>query len=155
MDPYMQLEFLTAVVANLSNTGVWSEREVMETLLEVFEPEELAGLGYDERVENYMKEYGVKRNNSINVKNAMWELSSEERYAIDWFGENGFTGTLDKQYMSKTKFTVCKNGITEQFELPSEIGSNIEAYMEQFSHSFDQLCELKRLRAELAARQAE
>ena len=58
MDTYAQLEMLTAVIANLSVTGVWSERDVMETLLEVFEPEELEQLGYGDRVDAYLKELG-------------------------------------------------------------------------------------------------
>ncbi len=58
MDTYAQLEMLTAVIANLSVTGVWSERDVMETLLEVFEPEELEQLGYGDRVDSYLKEFG-------------------------------------------------------------------------------------------------
>ena len=58
MDTYAQLEMLTAVIANLSVTGVWSERDVMETLLEVFELEELEQLGYGDRVDAYLKEFG-------------------------------------------------------------------------------------------------
>ena len=58
MDTYAQLEMLTAVIANLSVTGVWSECDVMETLLEVFEPEELEQLDYGERVDAYLKEFG-------------------------------------------------------------------------------------------------
>ena len=58
MDTYAQLEMLTAVIANLSVTGVWSERDVMETLLEVFEPQELTEMGYADQVNAYLKEYG-------------------------------------------------------------------------------------------------
>ena len=58
MDTYAQLEMLTAVIANLSLTGVWSERDVMETLLEVFEPKELEQLGYGDRIDAYLKEFG-------------------------------------------------------------------------------------------------
>ena len=58
MDTYAQLEMLTAVIANLSVTGTWTEREVMETLLEVFEPKELTYFGYGDRVDAYLKEYG-------------------------------------------------------------------------------------------------
>ena len=58
MDTYAQLEMLTAVIANLSVTGVWSERDVMETLLEVFEPKELEQLGYGDRIDAYLKEFG-------------------------------------------------------------------------------------------------
>lgn len=58
MDTYAQLEMLTAVIANLSVDGVWTERDVMETLLSVFTPLELAELGYGDRVDAYLKEYG-------------------------------------------------------------------------------------------------
>ena len=49
---------LTAVIANLSVTGTWTEREVMGTLLDVFEPKELEQLGYGDRVNAYLEEYG-------------------------------------------------------------------------------------------------
>ncbi|MCM1530622.1 MAG: hypothetical protein NC093_11605 [Alistipes sp.] len=61
MDTYEQLISLTAIIANLSSDGVWSERTVMETLLEVFEPQELVELGYGIRVDAYMEEYGEGR----------------------------------------------------------------------------------------------
>ena len=35
-----------------------SERSTMEALLDIFEPKELAELGYRERVTAYLKEYG-------------------------------------------------------------------------------------------------
>lgn len=55
MDTYAQLEMLTAVIANLSATGTWTEREVMETLLDVFEPKELEQLGYGDCVNAYFE----------------------------------------------------------------------------------------------------
>ena len=58
MDTYTQLEMLTAVIANLLGSGAWTERDVMETLLEVFEPQELTEMGYGDRVSAYLKEYG-------------------------------------------------------------------------------------------------
>ena len=58
MDTFAQLEMLTAIIAGLSSTGVWTERAVMETLLEVFEPQELTELGYGDRVEAYLNKYG-------------------------------------------------------------------------------------------------
>lgn len=53
-----KVKALVAIIANLSETGVWSERTVMETLLDVFEPQELSELGYGEQVKAYMDEYG-------------------------------------------------------------------------------------------------
>ena len=58
MDTYEQLKALAAMIADLSVTGVWTERDVMEALLSVFTPQELAELGYGDRVTAYLKEYG-------------------------------------------------------------------------------------------------
>ena len=58
MDTYEQIRALVAVIANLPETGAWTERDVMETLLDVFEPQELVELGYGDRLNDYMKEYG-------------------------------------------------------------------------------------------------
>ena len=58
MDTYEQVRALTAIIANLSETGVWTERDVMETLLDVFEPQELVELGYGDRLDAYLQEYG-------------------------------------------------------------------------------------------------
>ena len=54
----------------------------------------------------------------IDVSKAKWTLSEETVFAVEWFEKNGFSGSLDKQYLSKTKFTVSKNGVTDKFELP-------------------------------------
>ena len=61
MDTYTQIKALTAIIAGLSETGVWTEKAVMETLLSVFTPQELERLGYSDRVNAYMKEYGDGR----------------------------------------------------------------------------------------------
>lgn len=57
MDTYEQLRALAAIIADLSTTGVWTERDVMESLLAVFTPNELAEFGYGDRVDAYLKEY--------------------------------------------------------------------------------------------------
>ena len=58
MDTYEKIKALVEMIADLSEVGLWSERTVMEALLEVFEPEELTELGYGDRVDAYLKEYG-------------------------------------------------------------------------------------------------
>lgn len=63
MDTYAQPEALAAVIAGLADIGVWTERNVMETLLAVFSPQELGRLGYGDRVDAYLKEYGDGREN--------------------------------------------------------------------------------------------
>ena len=80
---------------------------------------------------------------------------NEEMYAIDWFNKHGFEGTLDRQFPRKAKFTVGKNGVTDKFELLCCADYDIAAYMEQYGRSFEMLCELTRLRAEMARQTAE
>ena len=63
MDTYTQIKALTAIIAGLTDTGVWTERNVMETLLSVFTPQELERLGYSDRVNAYLKEYDDGREN--------------------------------------------------------------------------------------------
>lgn len=61
------------------------------------------------------------------LSNAKWELSQEEKYAIDWFEKNGFDVKMERQYVSKTIFTVSKNGLSDKFELPQ--GGTLKDFM--------------------------
>lgn len=83
----------------------------------------------------------------IDISKAKWDLSKEERYAVKWFNENGFDGMLVAQFLSKTKFVVHKNGVTDNFDLPQGYkGINVKKVMEQYRKSFSTLCELVALR---------
>lgn len=83
------------------------------------------------------------------LHNQKWDLSKEEQYAIKWFEEHGFSVKLDKQYISKTKFTVCKDGTEDQFELMQGIkGMVMPDYMAKYGKNFEMLVELQRLREE-------
>lgn len=85
----------------------------------------------------------------IDKSKAKWDFSKEEIFAIKWLEENGFEGRVEKQYVSKTIFTISKDGITQKFELPQGIVfKSISNYMEQFRHNWELTCELHRLRKE-------
>ena len=84
----------------------------------------------------------------IDISKAKWEFSKEVEYAINWFNENGYDGTLDKQYMSKTKFTVIKDGVDDKFELPSYI-TDIKGYMNAYEYTHSLKRDIKKLEAEL------
>lgn len=85
----------------------------------------------------------------IDTSNAKWDFSKEEKFAIKWFEENGYSGRIIKQYISKTIFEIEKDGVTDKFELPQEIEfKNIKGYMEQYKKNWEMLCELQRLREE-------
>lgn len=83
----------------------------------------------------------------IDITNAKWDLSKEEKAAIKWLDDNRYNVKILKQYVSKTVFEISKDGITDKFELPQSIDSKqIKNYMEQFQKNWDILCELKKLR---------
>lgn len=85
----------------------------------------------------------------IDTSNAKWDFSKEEKFAIKWFEENGYSGRIIKQYISKTMFEISKDGIADKFELPQGIVfKNIKGYMEQYKKNWEMLCELQRLREE-------
>lgn len=85
----------------------------------------------------------------IDISKAKWDFSKEEKYAIKWFEENGFTGKVIKQYLSKTEFEISKDGITDKFTLPQGIVfRDIKGYMDQFKRNWELLCELHELRKE-------
>ena len=86
----------------------------------------------------------------IDTSNAKWALSKEEKYAIKWLENKGFEGTLEKQYISKTVFTVTRDGSTARFELLQGFtGIKMGRYMEQYERSFNMARELERLREKL------
>lgn len=52
-----KMEKLTDIIAGLSERGLWTEDEVMDTLLNVFEIEELSEMGYADRVNDFLESY--------------------------------------------------------------------------------------------------
>lgn len=85
----------------------------------------------------------------IAVSNAKWDFSKEEKYAIKWLEENGYEGKIVKQYISKTVFEICKDGIADKFELTQGVKTmNIGKYMEQFAKNWQMLCKLNAMKKE-------
>lgn len=83
----------------------------------------------------------------IDISDAKYDFSKEEKYVIKWLNENGFTGKIIKQYVSKTVFEISRDGFSDKFELPQGIiFKNIKWYMEQFMKNWDMYCELYELR---------
>lgn len=76
------------------------------------------------------------------------QLSKNEEYVIKWFEENGIEVISAKQYVSKTKFEIRKDGIEDNFELLSEV-TDIEKYMEMYKQSLDMKFEIKKAEIEV------
>lgn len=83
----------------------------------------------------------------IDTDNARWDLSPEEQYAVQWLAERGFEGALVKQYITKTRFALRKDGVEDTFELAQGVKNmDVKAYMEQYGKQFAMLQELARRR---------
>lgn len=76
------------------------------------------------------------------------QLSKNEEYVIKWFEENGIEVIGAKQYISKTKFKIRKDGIEDDFELSSEI-TDIKKYMEMYKQSLDMKFEIEKAEIEV------
>lgn len=61
---------------DLAEKTGYCERATMESLLDIFDPDELAELGYEERVRVYLAEYGAERN-SATLPHSLKELQDE------------------------------------------------------------------------------
>lgn len=86
-------------------------------------------------------------NDMIDISNAKYDFSKEELFAIKWFDENGYTGEIVKQYISKTIFRVAKDGITDTFVLPQGVVfRDIGGYMEQYKRSWELSCKIQELK---------
>lgn len=83
----------------------------------------------------------------IDTTKQKWDFSKEEKYAINYLNKHGFSGELKKQYISKTVFSICKDGMQDSFELPQGLKKmDIKKYMEQFSKNWGMIVELVKLR---------
>lgn len=78
------------------------------------------------------------------IENKKWDFSKEEEYAIKWLLENGFEVELKEQFVSKTKFLVCKDGVSDSFSLMQGLKKmNIRSYMEQCGKQFEMFKRIK------------
>ena len=85
-----------------------------------------------------------------NLDKHEWDFSEGEQYAINWLEEHGFEVTLNKRFVSVDRFTVSKDGVTDEFRFP--VGTpNIDYHrlMEQFDKNFEMLRELTALRRQV------
>ena len=72
------------------------------------------------------------------------------QYAINWLEEHGFEVTLNKRFVSVDRFTVSKDGVTDEFRLPvGDPNIDYRRLMEQFSKNFEMLRELTALRRQV------
>ena len=79
------------------------------------------------------------------IENKKWDFSKEEEYAIKWLVENGFEVELKEQFVSKTKFLVCKDGVSDSFSLMQGLKKmDIRSYMEQYGKQFEMFKRIKK-----------
>ena len=81
----------------------------------------------------------------LDLSKVKWDMSPEEKYAVKWFNDHGFNGDV-QQLLSKTKFAVTKNGVTDtSFQIPTIPNVKIKDLMEQYEKSFEMICKLQTL----------
>lgn len=78
--------------------------------------------------------------------NLDWDASPAEKYAEQYWQENGFTAKLLKRYQSKSIYEVSCDGMTRKEEIPYSV-KKFGLFMEQFQKSWDMAVELRRLSA--------
>lgn len=76
------------------------------------------------------------------------DFSKNEKYAMKFFKNNGFEFEILKQYNSKTKFKVQKDGLSYEWELPVGV-EDIKKYMSMFMHSHEQKLEIQKLKEQI------
>ena len=82
-----------------------------------------------------------------NLDKHEWDFSKGELYAINWLEEHGFEVILNKRFVSVDRFTVSKDGVTDEFRLPvGDPNIDYRRLMEQFGKNFEMLRELTALR---------
>lgn len=79
----------------------------------------------------------------IDTSKAKWEFSKEDKYIFNWLDKNGFDAVLEKQYITKMKVTVTKDGVTDNAEFVSGMRYDVKSYMEQYRKSFELLRRLQ------------
>lgn len=76
------------------------------------------------------------------------EFTKNEKYATKFLEKNGFEFEILRQYNSKTKFKVKKDGMEYIFELLAGV-EDIKKYMSMFLFTHNQKVEIKNLKKEL------
>ena len=76
------------------------------------------------------------------------DFSKNEKYAMKFFKNNGFELEILKQYNSKTKFKVQKDGLSYEWELPVGV-EDIKKYMSMFMYSHEQKLEIQKLKEQI------
>ena len=80
--------------------------------------------------------------NSLEIK---WAFTKEEKYAVQWFNNNGFVIESVKQFIGHTIFVVSKNEITDKVIVPKGCPRmKMKDFMAQFEKSFALRCEIEK-----------
>ena len=83
----------------------------------------------------------------IDTSKIKWDLSDAEKAVFSWLNENGFTGEVKRQYQTKIKVTIEKQGVSMEIDIPSSLAMDtVESYLVRLERDFSMTCELYALR---------
>lgn len=75
---------------------------------------------------------------------AKWDFSKEDEQIFDWLEKHGFDAILEKQYISKMKIRVSKNGLESVEDFPSGRVFDVSAYMGNFLQSWEMFSKIQK-----------
>lgn len=88
----------------------------------------------------------------IDTSKAKWDFDYNEKYAIKYWDNNGYSGELKRQYVTKTVFVIRKDGTELQWAIYSVTKPrDMKKCMEQFEFAFNLHRDLEELREEVKA----
>lgn len=82
------------------------------------------------------------------VMKSQKDRTDAEKFCENWLTRNGYSWECKKRYISKSVYSVSKDGTTDTVEICSTV-TDAKKYMEMFSKSFTMLVEINRLKANL------
>ena len=72
----------------------------------------------------------------IDTHKAIYSLTKSERLTIAWLEQHGYEGSLSRQLLSRTEFTVHKNGKTKTLRIPQGRAFNVDRFLESIDKQF-------------------
>lgn len=83
----------------------------------------------------------------VNTSKIKWDLSEAEKAVFKWLNDNEFTGEVKRQYQTKIKCIVEKEGVSTEVDIPSSLTMDtVSDWLIRFEKDFKMQRELYELR---------
>ena len=79
------------------------------------------------------------------MKNNDWEACKAELFAEQWWKDHGFTAVLKSRFITRSDYTVSKDGVTGEYQIVHCIKDH-KAMMEHFQYHWGLLCQINQMK---------